>query len=346
MKYFTTTVILLFCSTLIAQPGGGGGLQIMNLYGYDSLQKDTSLKIQHFILSKKKHKVIEEFLLSQEDVSYYHFYQKELTYIYLPPYIRKGSKSIKVPNQRLQIIYKGDTMIIDFIDVFPENPSGNTDRIDKIFFVAGYFKWFRDPSKTIASFWSNPKTTEKQRNDIQYRLNRNLDNTTIPELQSLGLLIFKPNLVVRERVMIELHQCFDTAYSWNFGFHNLCYDKISDNGEYMDINTIAMPISEDSLVSYKFIYQNKYYPGEIYHVYKSRRLESDSMLLKLKTKKLMINGNVFTGRLLIATRFYLQTVQRYNGYNITTLTFKDGKLVDDIFIHDVDLGDITQRMER
>jgi tetratricopeptide (TPR) repeat protein len=131
---------LLITGRLWAQPGGGGGLNIGSFYNskLDSIPilTDPSLKIRSFLL-KEGDIVHETFLfqtlLKEKSLKWY---RSGFT---LPPYGNDYSGS---SSQRMYIIYRKDTMIIDFIDITSSNGVGYIDGIDSLVIQKGYYTYF------------------------------------------------------------------------------------------------------------------------------------------------------------------------------------------------------------
>jgi tetratricopeptide (TPR) repeat protein len=133
---------------LYAQPGGGGGLCIANIYD-SSLEKIAfeKLIVRTFVL--KNNKIYQE-NFSQQKSSRYSCAEKG---IYLPPTEDLDGDRFTDKNsaQRVLIIYKKDTMLIDFFNILGENGMGNIDIMDSVLLQKGYFKYdrgFRADNKT------------------------------------------------------------------------------------------------------------------------------------------------------------------------------------------------------
>lgn len=121
--------VILFLTLLIqisnAQPGGGGGIRILNINDYNGtpfVKGDSSLRIQHFVLSKREQR--EMYTIYELNYNKYDFAGKFQTFYYIPPYIIERNKRSEIPNQSIKLLYENDTMIIDFIDVLQENGAG------------------------------------------------------------------------------------------------------------------------------------------------------------------------------------------------------------------------------
>jgi len=133
---------------LHAQPGGGGGLVIAGFYN-QKLQKiniltDPDIKMRSFVLQDSG--IYETFYFQQlrqakKNISisgYTHdgFVLPPVTYYY-------GGRYRNLSDQRILIIYKHDTMMIDFRGIIGENAGGYNDKIDSIVIQKGYFKCLR-----------------------------------------------------------------------------------------------------------------------------------------------------------------------------------------------------------
>jgi tetratricopeptide (TPR) repeat protein len=148
-KLFFLFLLLLVSGKVAAQPGGGGGLVIGSLFSnkLDSINllTDTALSIRTFILAEGK--VYQETFL-------YQIFLKEKGNLRisrhhhgfgLPPAndINEDRYADRESNQRMYLVYKQDTMIIDFMGIIGENGMGNSDTMDSLVIQKGYFKYNR-----------------------------------------------------------------------------------------------------------------------------------------------------------------------------------------------------------
>jgi len=148
------TILFVFISIEIyAQPGGGGGLNIENLYS-KSLKRinifDENLKIRYFVITDTSYKsnIFEE--IKKEE---------KTTFICHCNFENENSKYDN--NQRIELIYKEDTMIVDFLQIMPANPMGIKSSIDSLVIMKGYFRYYRNPFDCIDKIYDNPQFVEK-----------------------------------------------------------------------------------------------------------------------------------------------------------------------------------------
>ncbi len=175
MKLLNTFIILIFLTgQLYSQPGGGGGLLISNIYNnkYEKLNilTDTTLKLRTFNLLRDsiyQETFIREIFVTEKgkmriNQEYFKFgpfpkkdmnvdgydnnesNQNNFVFGLIPTDdIDEDGYGDSESNQRIYIVYKKDTMIIDFIGVIGENGGGNSDRMDSLVIQHGYFKYKR-----------------------------------------------------------------------------------------------------------------------------------------------------------------------------------------------------------
>ncbi len=180
---FTVLLFLFAAKESLAQPGGGGGLYIMQLYDADKklIQKnDPFLKLQQFILSKKKKP--KEY--TKKDWLYdYRNVDTTAAHIYIPSVIKKGSGEQYLPDVQLLLIFHRDTMIIDLIGMRRPNAGAYVDVMEKIEFKPGYFRCLRDPYQQLPNYIAHP-----QQNEMRKLLDTGLTDSTLDRLVHFGLL--------------------------------------------------------------------------------------------------------------------------------------------------------------
>lgn len=134
--------MLLFATQIFAQPGGGGGLEIGGLYNKNleaiDLRTDTALKIRTFILSGER--VIEEAFPYKRRHVYGVADDIQIMMFNSP-------MGLGYPGQgnthRMYILYKDDTMIVNFIEIMAPNGAGNRDHMDSLVIQKGSFEYCR-----------------------------------------------------------------------------------------------------------------------------------------------------------------------------------------------------------
>jgi hypothetical protein len=338
----TNKILLLLFLVLswipaFTQPGGGGGLQITEIHDFDSRripENDTALQIKCFVLSEKKHHVKEELPLTNR-----HRYKP--AHIYLPPLIRTPKKDREIPNLRLQLIYKQDTMIIDIIGIPGENGNGDIDIMERIEFIPGYFKCFRSPHISHPDLWNDEGKTERHRIDIIHLLQSGISNSTILPLSSIGLLQHIPDPDEKgKEIRRRRLECIDSSYNL-YDYYSLCYHMISINDSMIEISSKAKPVQPDSFLCYKFMY---------YYINRNRINQADKITMeegklayttleKIKTSGLKINGKPFTGCVKIASMFFNRGLRHYSGFDLLVLYYDEGKILKHRLIPDVSLND-------
>ncbi|NII28546.1 hypothetical protein HB364_25915 [Pseudoflavitalea sp. X16] len=187
-------LLLLFTGQLYGQPGGGGGLIINNLYN-DKLDKidlltDTSLKIRTFILAGEK--IYQETFLYPKLLKGYSKARinGRASGFSLPSTadIDENSYSDAGSNQRMYIIYKKDTMMIDMIGIMGQNGMGFRDGIDSLVIQRGYFKYYRSKQD------SNTYTNEGGHDRNSALLRNGLTLYTVKQLPANGYLEYQPGI--------------------------------------------------------------------------------------------------------------------------------------------------------
>jgi len=190
MKIIFSAFILFFFGVTYAQPGGGGGILITDFRvdGKSIASNDAELIINQYQLSKNL-KNIKQKLSDETHSSWWSgvIDVKTNTFLLIPPFQRtKKTTRNYLTNQRLELIYKKDTMCIDFVDVLPFSPGGSSDKIDELNFVKGHFVFYRNPKKDFPLIWKS--LTE----GIQYAVTENrmkiITRENIRFLDDLGLV--------------------------------------------------------------------------------------------------------------------------------------------------------------
>ncbi len=194
---------VLAISDVHTQPGGGGGLVIGGLYD-SSLNRidvaDPSLSIRFFRLADSSFRAEfdRELYSGDPELEIPNGYWSLSTLSYstqllagniLLSYrkLRSGVQtSLDCSNQRVVLIYRADTMVVDVAGVWPENPSGGVDYMDSLVFHHGYFWLNRNPPSYRAAL----PNIEERRNLLQ----RGVTTSTLPTLSILGLARYDSNV--------------------------------------------------------------------------------------------------------------------------------------------------------
>jgi|GEM_PF-2925593 len=332
----TTILLLLFIAiSASAQPGGGGGLEILNVLDHDGniiSKKDTSLKIQHYILSNKTYKVINEYSMTGREREN----EKHSAFIYLPDYIIRKNKRIITANQRLTLIYKNDTMTIDFIDIRQENGAGLTDIMEQVWFQSGYFKCYLRPQKSHITRWEEINLTSKQKNEMLHLLEQGIVPSTLFRLKTVGLIehIPDPNLE-NKRLRRERENCQGSTVG---KYVNLCYDRINiDNKDStINISTKLLPTIIDSTDYLRFLYYFQF--DGWFGVNNPETQLANYTLVKLISYRIKMNGRFFSGKIKFAVFYNRAGISRtYSKYMVYENSYQDGKLLKSTILNDVNI---------
>lgn len=341
-------IILFFLAlthSAIAQPGGGGGIRILNILdntGKPFIKGDSILQIKLYTLSKNEKKIDFEIQANQE--LNHQFGGKGNTRFYLPPYIREKTKTIKLPNQRLLLIYLNDTMTIDFIDVLPPNGAGNSDVVTNIYFKSGYYKSYRVPAKKSEEFWTGKVSSEKEKKEVLNALLNGINTNTDYILVGFGLLkhVPDPNLE-NKKLQRQRENCKESV---NGKYYTLCFNNMETQDMDSTI-TISVNQNSDSLASsdsLHFYYFFMFNARQDMH--NSETKLANSLLRKLTSYKIKINGNYFSGQIKFAVAYYNAGISStYGMYIIYVNHYKEGKLVKSNVLYDVN-PHTEERIER
>ena len=136
----------IFTPKSITQPGGGGGLILKQiyppaLYSLDIISPASPVSVRAWELrdSSKGGKIGQNLLVENPETRRkYDFFPKENITLYLPPHFWDAKhKQNSCPNQRLELVCYGDTMLVDFFGIVSENGAGHSQIMDCIQFVEG-----------------------------------------------------------------------------------------------------------------------------------------------------------------------------------------------------------------
>jgi hypothetical protein len=356
-------LFIFFCLGLQApeaQPGGGGGIQVMKIIVPDGVwvgnhqpnfktisKKDTALKINSYFLTLTNNKEIRSIVRNTalENYSPYDFADKVLTHVYLPPFIRRNKKDISTPDQRLELIYKGDTMTLDFFDIMQENGAGYTDKIDTITFFRGtYFKCYRNVKDKIDRFYSGDSTGNHIRQgelDSIYRfMQMGFTYYTLGSLYPSTRWLEKYGLIQefysKPAMTIFLRQGkYDTLWLRSFPIYGLDLKNISIQSNKIDISSDEAPVLVNNELMYKFYLP--YTPViPLWNMLAPHMQDQEKVGLlfqQLKTIPLEINDKLFSGTIKWLIPF--RNVW-YSGVSLIIHTFKNGILIKEEVLPDVD----------
>lgn len=344
MKPFFLSSLFLLLVGLVAhgQPGGGGGLNISYLryVNGDTLAfNDKNLKINHYVMNKKFNKV--EYQFREIQTSKQQYYTGSREWFYLPPNYDLRKDQV-CPNQRLEIIYKVDTMIVDFYGIMQENGIGRTEQLDCIDFFPGKYKFHLTESERFDSCWQLREQFPDQIEKLQKDMHAGITQQTKSNLKAWHILqeAFNPetnNLWLRyNREMCEEFGQGTFAGS----FTRLCEGMIELTSTHFYLTTKQVPTHHVDTNVYCFYF---------YHVFKEYRMlvQSPNEPLKermnppaeenriaqnyadaLEKYTVYINGERFTGQILLRIS-HEYIYPQIHGSNVEEIHFnyKDGKLI-------------------
>lgn len=328
--------VILFLTVQIqisnAQPGGGGGIRILNINDYNGtpfVKGDSSLRIQHFVLSKREQR--EKYPIDEFKYNQYDFAGKLQTFYYIPPYIIERNKRSKIPNQRIKLLYENDTMIIDFIDVLQENGAGVSDIVTNIYFKPGYYKSYRNPRDKIDGFENN-----RDRKTILAALSKGINAGSDELLISHGLMKHIPDPDL-ENKKLERNRKICKSELVLEPFFRLCENQINVNDSLinLEVENISEPVDSISLLHYIYYFSfdsraNKNKLRELHLA--NERLNS------FKTHKITLNGNYFSGVFKLAVPFHNRGISTsFSGFDLWVLKYSEGKLLTFDILTDVDI---------
>lgn len=337
MKIYLAVFILstlVLCQSILGQPGGGGGIQIEKIID-KNLQliskSDPELKITRFLLgTDSTHKVLQ---LYSAEAKYHYRTNGKPNHIFLPPYIylptfkSKNAKRTSVPNQRIMLIYKKDTMIIDFIDILMENGAGYTDYIEVLKLYPGYFTCYRNIRNRLPIFFNESAfaifNAPKLVDTLNMALKKGINDETLPMLYQYKLL--EHNKDLKPYIFFE-NSRYDTLFLAHAPVDSLPYKNIQIKGNNIQIKTTASPIITDSGLQYKFLLPSFATIKQKHFIEITDKEGQQKYLLFINTSiptELYINHKKFTGilKLFIPGQF---------GLSRRVCEYREGKLIKTI----------------
>lgn len=299
-------------ATSFSQPGGGGGLNIsyIKFVNGDTLDfSDKNFKINHYVMNKKFSKIEYEF--TADNKKYSNYYTGNKAWFYLPPdYYDNNFEYCK--NQRLEIIYKIDTMTIDFYGIMGENGAGHTEQLDVIEFFPGNYKFHLTESERFDSCWQLRNQFPDQIDKLQEDMRKGITQITKPNLKSWHILEeeFNPNIEIFW-ARVNRESCTETGLHGPANFTRLCECMIELTATHFYLKTEQKPtkILDTSAYCFYFYHVFKEYPIEVrsYDEKKNNQIyppvEEDRIaqnyLDALEKYTLYINGSRYTGKIVL-----------------------------------------------
>lgn len=185
-------LFLLLPFAVLAQPGGGGGLQIKNCYRIrnnrvDSFEKNYVPQMRLFFLADTSMSgLVTEEVGGVTEQQPRRSYKESSLYFPPPGYFSDYNlyRDWHYLNYRLLWYYGGDTMVVDFLGVLPENAGGSISEMDSLVFQPGYYRYIKttylfvkngyasyDASQQALDRGITPSTLARFRNErwLQYR---------------------------------------------------------------------------------------------------------------------------------------------------------------------------------
>lgn len=338
LKNFLLIVVpvLLFFTTH-AQIPEGGGLRIIKIMVPDPMwggfkvisPNDSMIKIRSYALELDTNDNIRSITptsfakdrINDDDTA-----NAFNTHIYLPYSARINGNKKLLPDQRLELIYKADTMTIDFFDIPPPGESGDMDSMDTLtFYRSHYLKCYRDPSKKLPSYVNPPQTKD----DPVYRfMQMGITNHTIPLLYNYLLVedADKPVMMV-----FQGDKQYDTLWLPAVPVYTVLPGTVDISAKKINISTAKPPLLIDSgKISYKFYqaFSPSLSPG-------SEEIKMRTMMKELRTIPLYINGKRFTGVIKWLLPFR-NSLKQYWGTWMIIHEFREGVLISERNAGDVD----------
>lgn len=312
---------------------------------------DTAFAVKHYVLSDdEKHRVIKEYKPKEE--GWYRFAKYIGTpRLYIPYYVwgKDGNKQ-PILNQRLLLIYRKDTMTIDFIDIPSFNPNGFTDVMEKLeFYPHAYIRLYR------GIYERHPELREYESRQallsLDSLLRKGFYDTTYDLLRKAGMMEDRSDY---KRVVVLKNGARDTSEQKDYPVYSvkpedmrLTYPARQPDVQEIRLRTVEPPLITDSGLQYRFVFSFPFPTGrEAWMTPLSKEEERALSLLKAFTKgSLYINGNPFSGRVLMYYHSSWDTVSARGGtYDLIVSIYRDGKMVSTATIYDV--GFLNSEQER
>lgn len=155
MRLLLVFLVLIFKFPVVAQPGGGGGIEIGGYYDQygKPIHNDPLLEVRIFRLK--------EISISSE------MWETFKSNLFTLRNDNHRGTNCDDDNQRLMIVYKNDTMVLDVIGIIGENGAGIVHRLDRIVFMPGYHRYFQSEIR-IHKMHQNPIEDEMSPESLQF----------------------------------------------------------------------------------------------------------------------------------------------------------------------------------
>lgn len=342
--YLMTLFLCLLALLVTAQPGGGGGLNISAIYnmGGELMEMNSPhFKMNHFVLGKNGKKVEYIFDTLQKETSNY--YTSGRKWLYLPPDYLESEK--KCPNQRLEIIYKKDTMTIDFIGISMNHAQGASEQIDAIYFFPGKYKMHRMESDRYLEIQNSKSIPADQKKKVEEAMH----NWYSAELRNWQLLEEEYNPKKRAFLQKYFRENCEEEMGTRENYR-LCEQMMSMEGTIFQVKTIQKPLIKADTSIYRFTYYysftNPLLRKQILNEdadkkaddfpYEEEKLAS-SYLDAFETKTLYLKGSLYSGiiEIRISTSGFSGVEQTVYHYCYSNGVFKKKYICPDLTIKNV-----------
>lgn len=336
---FLIALLFTFCILIShAQPGGGGGLNIsyITYVNGDTLDfTDKNFKINHYAMNKKFSKVEFQFLEEQKRS----YYTGEKEWFYLPPDYHNNDKIEFSTNQRLEIIYKIDTMTIDFYGIMQENGAGHVEQLTTIQFFPGNYKFHLTESERFDSCWQYKDQFHDQIKKLQEDMRTGITQLTKPNLKAWRILeeAFNPYTEIFWAKYFR-ENCTDIVVHGPTNFTILCEYMMELTSTHFYLKTEQKPIQLNDTTAYQFYFYHvfKYHVPVINTGKDSPKnqtlppVEEDRLAQKyldaLETHTLYVNGSRYCGKIVLnVSRNSFNPDPRHNMSQRICFNYVDGK---------------------
>jgi hypothetical protein len=341
LGYYLSVFFLVLITAACAQPGGGGGLNIsyIRYVNGDTLElTDENLKINHYVMNKKFNKV--EFMFPEVQTHKRSYYTGSREWFYLPPdYYEKDYQFC--PNQRLEIIYKIDTMTVDFYGIMQENGVGHTEQLDCIDFFPGNYKFHLTESERFDSCWQLRDQFPDQINQLRADMQKGITSLSKMNLKNWHILeeAFNPNVhLIWARYQRE--NCEETVQgSVENQATRLCEKMMELDETTLHLSTIQKPHMVDDTLTlqyyFYFSFNNRQITSQldgsntenILRYPTEERQLAENYLDAFEKKMLFVNGVKYTGTVVLYVNKAKQDLFENSYQEEKHYYFKQGKLL-------------------
>lgn len=340
--YYLSVFFLVLITVAYAQPGGGGGLNISYIthpYTGDTLEiNDQQLKINHYVMNEKFTKSVYQFQTSQINQSYY---TGEYKFIYLPPTYYDSNYQL-CKNQRLEIIYDVDTMIVDFIGVMQENAAGYTEQMNRIQFFPGAYKMHLTESARFDSCYKLmeqfPDQIQKLQKDMRAGISISGNGSSLRDWHILEEA-FNPNVhLIWARYQRE--NCEEKVLGTvENQATRLCEKMMELDETTLHLSTVQKPHMVDDTLTLQYYFYFSFNNRQITPPVDSSNTENvlrypteerqlaENYLDAFEKKTLFVNGVKFTGTVVLYINKAKQDLFENSYQEEKHYYFKQGKLL-------------------